>query len=226
MFDDSVHRKRLRPAAAAGLLALTAACAGRAVPPTLDPSAAAAAIEATAPREPLQVVFTWQAQDGSARFHGRGVARVAPEYRARLDLFGPQGDGYLSAALVDHELRLPGGDARVRLPPPALMWAVLGVVAPPEGAELLGTSEEEGRTELFYQVEDGRLIYSLTGGRLERATWDRGGDAALVELKDPGGTVPATALYRDRAANMELLLNVENTEEVESFPPEIWDPGR
>ncbi len=215
-----------RPAVASAVLALSAGCAGRAVPPTLDPSAAAAAVEATAPRTPLRVVFGWQAQDGSARFHGRGVARIAPAYHARLDLFGPGGDGYLSAALVGGDLRLPGGGSEVRLPPPAFMWAVLGVVAPPAGATLIATSEEGATTELFYDLDDGRLIYTLVDGRLSRATWDRRGGAALVELKDLGGTVPGTALYRDRAANMELLLNVERTDEVEAFPPEIWDPGR
>ncbi len=224
VWPDPVH---LRSAAALVVAAAATACAGRAVPTTLEPSLAAEAVRATAPQTPLRVVFAWQAQDGSARFHGRGVARIAPEYRARLDLFGPGGDGYLTAALVEHELRLPGGgEGQVRLPPPALMWAVLGVVAPPDGAVLLGTSHDDEGTALFYELPDGRLVYSLVRGRLARASWERRGGTARVELKDYRGTVPGSALYRDRAANMELLLNVEQTDTVESFPPGIWEPDR
>ncbi|NIP78984.1 MAG: hypothetical protein GWM90_07200, partial [Gemmatimonadetes bacterium] len=92
----------------AGLVAvLLPGCAGRSVPETVDPSAAADAIARTAPDRPLRVRFDWRILDGEARFSGEGVARIEPPYRARLDLFGPQGEGYLSAALVAGELRLP-----------------------------------------------------------------------------------------------------------------------
>jgi hypothetical protein len=102
---------------------------------------------------------------GRGRFNGRGVARIEPPYHARLDLFGPRGDTYLSAALVDDQIRLPPGVQAVQLPPPALMWAVLGVVAPPAEAVLVGTRQDPERAELYYELEDSTSAVRA-GGRL------------------------------------------------------------
>ena len=89
-------------------LAITA-CAGRSIPATLDPPVAEDAIAETAPDRARRVVFDWRMLDGDARFSGRGVARIEPPYRARLDLFGPGDETVLSAALVDQDVRLPPG---------------------------------------------------------------------------------------------------------------------
>lgn len=186
---------------------------------------AAAMVDRTAPDRPLRVVFDWTILDGDARFTGRGVARIEPAYHARLDLFGPRGDGYLSAALVGHEVRLPPGTRAVALPAPAMMWAVLGVVAPPSDAILVGTRVEGDRTELHYTVGESRLRYTLEGGRLRGTRWDGGGRRMAVDLE---GTmepeVPSRAHYRDGSGNTELMLEVEQVDEVESYPEDIWVP--
>src|SRR5690606_13563466 len=93
-------------------------------PPTVDPTVAQAAVAETALDRPLHVVFAWTLQEREARFSGRGVTRYEPPGRARLDLFGPRDETYLSAALVDMELRLPRGMPDVPLPPPPLLWSV------------------------------------------------------------------------------------------------------
>lgn len=214
-----------RSATAAALALALSACAGRGVPETVDPGAAAAAIERTAPDRPLRVVFDWRILDGEARFSGSGVARIEPRYRARLDLFGPRGEGYLSAALVGKELRLPPGTPTVRLPPPSMIWAALGVVAPPEEAMLVGTRVSAERTELYYDVGDSRLRYTLVEGRLRTARWEGAGRSMAVDLSgavEPG--LPRQAFYRDAAAGTELMLNLEEVDEVESYPPDIWTP--
>lgn len=202
-----------------------AACAGRGVPETVEPGVAAAAIERTAPDRPLRVVFGWEILEGEARFSGSGAARIEPPYRARLDLFGPRGEGYLSAALVDSDLRLPPGTPAVQLPSPAMMWAVLGVVAPPDDAVLVGTRVEPERAELYYDVGESRLRYILVEGRLRSARWDGAGRRMTVQLT---GAVeydlPREALYRDASAGMQLKLEVEEIDEVESYPPRIWIP--
>ena len=212
------------------LVALTAACAGRGVPETADPVVAERAVRETAPDRPLRAVFGWRALDGQARFSGEGVARIEPPYRARLDLFGPRGEGYLTAALVDREIRLPA-DPEVALPPPAMLWALLGVVRPPADAVLEATrvsaAGHEEERELYYEVDGSRLRYVLVGARLRSAEWTGGGRRMIIELAaSPEGLLPSTATYRDWSQNTELHIGLEGVEEVEPYPPEIWTPGR
>lgn len=206
--------------------AMIAGCAARGIPATLDPATAEAAVAGTAPGATLRVVFDWRALDGDARFNGQGVARVEPPYQARLDLFGPRGDTYLSAALVDDELRLPPGVEAVQIPPPALMWAVLGVVAPPRSARLVGTREDGGRSELYYEVGEGLIRYVVENGRLRSARWDGPGQRMSVDLRgEAGHGLPTQATYRDVTAVTELMLNLESVDEVEPFSPDIWRPS-
>ena len=202
-----------------------AGCALHGVPATADPAAADGAVRETAPDRPLRVIFDWRALDGTARFSGQGAARIEPPYRARLDLFGAHGEGYLSAALVGSELRLPGDPGEI-LPPPAMIWSVLGVVRPPDDAVLEGTREESGTLELYYDTGDGRLRYTLEDGRLRAAQWSRRGQRMVVELEGAVRGLPATAAYRDWGNNTELHLELESVDEVEPYPPEIWTPGR
>jgi hypothetical protein len=209
------------------LALVMASCAAHAPPGTADPATAAAVIAATAPDRPLHVVFQWQALEGDARFSGQGVARIQPPGHARLDLFGPRGDTYLSAALVDDELRLPPGVQGVEIPPPALMWAVLGTVAPPDGALLVGTREQGDRTELYFEVDGGSVWYILERTRLRSVRWEAPGRRMTVELRgESAHRLPSQAVYRDFSAVTELMLNVETAHESEPFPPDIWAPGR
>lgn len=211
----------------AGALTLMMGCAARGIPATADPATAVAAVTATAPDVPLRVVFEWRALDGDARFNGEGVARIEPPYQARLDLFGPRGDTYLSAALVQGELRMPPGVDAAQVPPPPLMWAALGVVLPPSAAVLVGTREESGRSELYYEADEGLLRYVIEGGRLRSARWDGPRQRMTVDLRGQAGYgLPTQATYRDLAAVTELMLNLESVDEVETFAPDIWRPGR
>ena len=207
------------------LMALLPACSARGVPDTLDPDAARRAIAATAPDRPLRAVFGWRIRDGDARFSGDGAARIEAPYRARLDLFGPNGEAYLSAALVEMDLRLPGEPDRA-LPPPALIWSVLGVVRPPDGAVLLGTRDADGEVELHYDVDGSRLLYVLRDGRLRSVDWRGRGRRMVVELTGAGNRLPAQASYRDWSQNTELQTELETVEEVDAYPPEIWTLGR
>ena len=206
-------------------VALLSACSARGVPDTLDPDAARVAIDATAPDRPLRVVFGWRILDGDARFSGEGAARIEAPYRARLDLFGPNGEGYLSAALVGMDLRLTADPDRA-LPPPAMIWAVLGVVRPPDDAVLLGTREEDGRVELHYGVGESRLRYMLEGRRLRSVDWRGDGRRMVVELTGARGSLPSEAAYRDWSQNTQLHTQLETVEEVDPYPPEIWTLGR
>lgn len=214
-----------RRTAIAMLALLLTGCAARGVPATLDPPLADEAVAATAPDRPLRAIFDWRMLDGEARFSGSGAARIEPPYHARLDLFGPRGEAYLSAALVDEDVRLPPGAGDVPLPPPPMMWAVLGVVAPPDGATLAGTRVRDGRAELYYARGDEQLIYHLENGRLRRVSWEGGGRRMDVELTGRTAGLPREAVYRDWSGYTELRITVEQVDEVDPYPAEIWRPG-
>ena len=89
-------------------------------PAGADPTAVAAeAARATVPASPRQVNFRWELDEAGARFQGRGAGRFVAPSRFRLDLFGPRGETYLAAALVDGEARVPPALAeRFKLPSP------------------------------------------------------------------------------------------------------------
>ncbi len=212
-------------ALAAGLLAACAARTDGPAQPVLR-EVETDAVRATAPGPPLRIVFDWTVREADARFAGRGVARVQGPYHARLDLFGPRGEGYLSAAVVDDDLRLPVSPAAA-LPPAPLLWSVLGVFRPPAGAALVATTREGESARLEYERDGGRWAFELVGGRLRRAEWNRpDGGRYTVELKGDGPSgLPQRAVYRDWAAFTELTLELDEVERVESFPPEIWTPG-
>ena len=198
---------------------------GQPAPPA-DPAAVAAELQrATAPASPRQVNFAWQLDEAGARFNGRGVARFVAPTRFRLDLFGPRGETYLAAALVDGQARVPAALAgRLTLPSPALLWAAVGVVAPPAEARLLASSVDNAVTTLRYQLGDDVLEYRARGGRLESARRSsRGGVAESIDL-DYNAQGLARAQYRDWAAYRTLNLTPESSTDVPSFPDATWTP--
>jgi len=219
--------RRNRWTALAGLVAL-AACASAGVPAGPPDAAVEQAMRrATTPPGPLRIVFDWRARERDGRFNGRGVARLEPPDRARLDLFGPRGEGLLSAAVVGRRVHLPPLDQTLDLPPPAMLWGTLGVVAPPPEARLVGTGQTDGRTRLTYAVGDGRLWYDLEDGRLRGVRWEGPGRRLSVTLEGAAGHgAPARAVFRDHEAYVELVLDVEQVDDVDPYPDEIWYPGR
>jgi len=186
-------------------------------------------VEATAVSAPMHVTFDWSLRDREARFNGAGAARVQPPYRGRLDLFGPRGELYLVAAIDGNNMELPVGAERDALPPPALLWAALGVLYPPDGARLTGTSTSgssagEQETRLEYQLGDERWRFRLVGDMLRSAEWQNGSDGRrTVELEgtvSPG--LPQRARYRDWIAFRELELNIRTAEPTDAFSDDVF----
>ena len=176
---------------------------------------------------PTRVVFDWKINESGARFEGRGVARMEPHYKARLDLFLQNGEPVVSAALVEDELSLPGTAPPGLIPPPPLLWASLGVFRPGTGAELLGGEElGEDRLRIRYEIANGReLHYEVEAGRIVKAELLDGEEVSeIMELdRGPlGAALPTRALYRNIAAFRELDVKATESDRVDSFPPEIW----
>lgn len=226
----------------AALTLSAAACGHASAPgqpvPVTGVSAAAApdtaglvarAVQATAPRRALRLVFSWSLQERDGRFSGQGVARVDERYRARLDLFGPRGEGYVSAAVVGEELRVPPSFQQQAgvVPAPALLWSALGVLRPPADARLTRIARSGDQATLEYARGDEHWRFTLVGDRVRGAELDRPrGGRQTVELRGEGPLgLPKTAVYRDYAAFRELTLTLDRANEAESFPPDTWSPG-
>jgi hypothetical protein len=191
-----------------------------------DPSALAAeTARGTVPASPRQVNFAWALDEAGARFQGRGVGRMVAPSRFRLDLFGPRGETYLAAALVDGEARVPPAlIERFRLPSPALLWGAVGVIAPPAEARLLAATRDGAVTILRYQLGEDVLEYRTRDGRLQTVRRSaRGGTAESIDL-EYNATGLATARYRDWAAYRTLNLTLESSTDVSSFPESTWTP--
>lgn len=225
--------RHLRSAVVGFVLTTAAACATpppAVVEPAPDPMQLALALEdRTALQEPLRIVFDWRLNESGSRISGRGVARIEPPYRARLDLFLGSGETAIRAALVDGEYRLPPGAPQDLLPPPELMWGVLGVFRAQYGVELMGAERLEGEAlRLRYRYPDDSLVhYRIVEGRVrqvERLRGDHVVERVQVELV-PESRYPLEATYRDLTAFRELHLTRASMERVESFPPDIWDPA-
>lgn len=216
-----------------GAMAFAAASCGQhrlaVVAPIPDPGAAAAELSGrTGLGEPLRIVFGWQLNESGQRLRGRGVARVEPPYKARLDLFLDNGETVVSAAMVGGDLRLPAGSPADVLPPPDLMWGALGVFRPHDGTRLLGADRLEGDAiRLRYAYADGKeLHYEVVREGLRMLeVMDRGRVVERVELApERGDRYPARARYRNFRDFRELRLERESLQVVDPFDPDIWDP--
>lgn len=219
-----VGAARLRGAAVAALVMAAGACASRAPAARIEPGVEQRAIGATRPETHRLLVFAWSLREGQSRFSGAGAARVAVDYRARLDLFGPQDVPYLSAILRQDRLTLPAGVPARLVPPAPLLWSAFGVIQPPAGATLTNAVEEGAETTLDYSARDGRWTFRLRDGLLVGAEWRASGGARhSVELSGvASGAAPGRAVYRDWQEYRELVLELEEQEELEGFPPETW----
>ena len=227
-------RRRLRQCIVSltGLVVL-ASCAPQGpvvVAPAGDaPGLARTLRDQTALTEPILVRFEWQLNEAGVRVKGRGVARIEPPYKARLDLFLENAELVIRAALVDGDLRLPPGAPENILPPPDLMWGVLGVFRPGQETELLGADAlEGGSTRLRYRYPDAReLHFHVEKHRVRLLELvERGHVVERVALVSEGETrYPAEATYRSEADFRELKLIRETVDRVAPYPPDIWDPS-
>ncbi len=226
-----------------GLMAVTATlllvmgCAPRlAAPvgtPVPDPEGTAAAFQrASLPDAPRQVTFAWELSEAGTRLRGRGVARYEAPERLRLDLFGPRGESYLSAALVGDTFLVPGEvPPGLALPSPALLWGAVGVVRPPADLPLLTVTATERELVVRYgspeaEIFEFRAENAAGQTRLQRVErLGRSGVLESVQLVWADIHTPEQARYRDWPAYRELVLTTEEARSVPSFPTEIWQPA-
>jgi hypothetical protein len=173
------------------------------------------------PRGHHQLFFDWEYADQDMKGNGNGVARVASPDSARLDFFLAGGFIGGNAVLIRDSLQLPGIDMFRRLiPPPPLLWALLGRSAFPVTRDT--AVSRDGvllRADLGKPVQWRATFRSDSLVRLERVDGDR-----VVEWIEhlPGRRIA----YRQESARRSLKLQITMVESVEGFDASIWSINR
>lgn len=163
-----------------------------------------------------QIVFNWDLDDRDMAGRGEGVARVASPDSARLDFFLAGGLGGGAAVLIGDSLRTPGSDmARRFIPPPTLLWAVLGRVALPN------------LPDTVIRVDGTTLRADIGSPVAFRLTFDH--DSLVRAERVDGGRVAewversgSRMRYRNEGARRSLQLTVTRTEHPPGFDASIW----
>ena len=194
-----------------------------ATPPS--PELAQAAIDSSALKRPVHIVYAWSYKDESMRFSGKGSLRAESPYRARTDLFGPRGETLMRSVVIGDQLQtLPPNMPQGLLPPVALTWAALGVLYKPEGAVLELTRQNGDTLTIGYAAGEERWRFKLVDWRVRYAEWNGPGQSRrTIEAKGTANFgLPAESIYRDWAAFRELNTTLEQVNESSAFPPATW----
>ena len=164
-----------------------------------------------------QIVFDWEYSDQDMTGKGNGVARVASPDSARLDFFLAGGFAGGAAVLIGDSLQLPGIDMFRRLiPPPTLMWALLGRSAFPVTRDTAVYREGEFlRADLGKPVQWRATFRSDSLIRLDHVEGDR--RVEWIE-QQPGGRIE----YRQETSRRSLRLHIVMVDTVGSFDASIW----
>ena len=167
------------------------------------------------------IFFDWEYSDVDMKGKGNGVARVASPDSGRLDFFLAGGFAGGAAVLIRDSLQLPGIDLFRRLiPPPPLLWAVLGRSAFPVTRDTAVRREGELlRADLGRPVQWRATFRADSLVRLEHVEGDR-----VMEWIEH---LPERRIeYRQEAARRSLKLQITRVESIEGFDASIWSLGR
>lgn len=165
-----------------------------------------------------KIVFNWELEDRDMNGRGDGAARIASPDSARLDFFFGGGFGG-GAVLIGDSLRVPSGVGdmvRRLIPPPTLLWAVLGRVALPNLPDTVIRVEGDTlRADIGNPVAWRLTFRGDTLTRAERV--DRGRVVEWVER----GNGPQIR-YRSETGRRSLRLTITKMDEVPEFDASIW----
>jgi len=162
------------------------------------------------------VSFRWNYEENSLLTNGEGARRASAPDSARFDLFLNGGVPVGYAILVGDSLRGPHIDQIRRvLPPPAMMWAVLGRLAiPPLPDTVVNVEGETIRADIG---RPAAWRVTIKGNRLMQLARLNGGRIAEVVTRDEGGRL----LY-EVPGRRKLWLGIIRDEEVPAFDATIW----
>ncbi|HUF49267.1 MAG TPA: hypothetical protein VMN60_00445 [Longimicrobiales bacterium] len=212
------------PLRALVLLPLTACAAAPAAraPAAVDSVAEARIIAATAPQRRLHVLFDWTIRDPSVNMSGKGVLRLDRGERGRVDLFGPRGETLMAAIVENDQMRMVPAFASGMLPPPALMWSVLGVFRRPD-LPLTRTVVDSDAVTLEYERDGTRWRFRFVDDVMRGTEWTSGTGRRTVALSGTAAFgVPRDIHFRDWTEFRELNMRVTDVEETQGFDADVW----
>ena len=206
---------RRRALAGAALAFAAAACAPKA------PPLAGAVVPVSLPHTALppgyhKIVFDYAYKDADGSLKGDGAARLAPPDSVRLDFF-VNGEAAGDAVIIGDTVRAARPKlARELLPPAPFLWAALGVLRVPPGADTAA------------RVDGDTLRVEIAGHPAWRATF-MGPELLRLDLIDDGRIpqsltrAPAEPIrVRDARAHRSLTLTLHPADSVAPFDAAIW----
>jgi hypothetical protein len=171
-----------------------------------------------------RIRFKWKFSDTEFSATGDGAARVAYPDSARLDFFaaGPLG-GSGHALLFDDTLVAPGsGGARRYLPARPFLWATVGRLAVPPGADtVVRVDGDTVRAEIGPSAPSEGNVWraAFVGGELTSLARLSGGRVRESVVRDPAR---GRVRYDNEGAHRSLTLTQVKSEEVPAFESSVW----
>lgn len=219
-----------RAAGLAAALAL-AGCGRPAAPPApagvfvpVSRGEFAAAAARTAPPLRAQLAIHWRYDDGDVPISGRGAVRLAPPDSLRLDVGVPIVGRATLVLAGDSAWSQPRALVQQVLPNRSLVWAMFGVVRPPDSVTSVERSDTPDHRVYRVTAADGVVTtLELRGDTLLGATAERGERAIgrLALTRDAAGAV-VRAETVDLEHSVRFTMAVDRRDMGGPFPSEIW----
>jgi len=190
----------------------------------VSPGEFRAAAARTAPGVASLLAIHWTYDDGDAPLSGRGAVHLAPPDSLRLDVGIPIVGRATLVLAGDSAWSRPGSLVQQVLPSRSLVWAMFGVVRPPDS--MVSVERNVLADHRTWRVADGDGIVTtleLRGDTLLGATQARGTQALgrLDLTRDAAGMI-VRAEATDVEHGARFTVNVDHREMGGAFPSEIW----
>ena len=179
----------------------------------------------TAPAAPVAMYFRWRYDDGSAPVTGRGAVRLAPPDSLRLDVGVPVVGRATLVLAGDSTWAQPQEVADHVLAERALVWAMFGVIRPPDRATRIEVGEAADRTVYRLTAPDGVVTMLEVRGDTMLAATRRLGEAVIgrIVLTRNAAGVLARASAVDVRHHVRFQADLDRWEAASApFPSEIW----
>jgi hypothetical protein len=178
----------------------------------------------TRPAEPVLLAIRWRYDDGETPVSGRGAVRLVPPDSLRLDVGVPVLGRATLVLAGDSVWSQPDRLVSQVMPNRGLVWAMFGVVRPPDGLASVERSQSADRRRYRVAGADGIVTtLELRGDALLGATQARGerpiGRLALT--RDSAGMI-VRAEATDLEHSARFVVTVDHREVGGSFPNDIW----